>query len=84
MDVGFPAALREAGEFGWEAFEVVALGHVPRTIGPWRFLFWESSTMISTHILTQYPYAPCIEYIATFGTFIRSMLVNIPYMEHVG
>ena len=30
------------------------------------------------------PYAPCMEYLPTFGSFIGSMLVNIPYMEHLG
>ena len=36
------------------------------------------------HLSWTYPYAPCIEYIPTFGTFIGEMLVNIPYMEHMG
>ena len=33
---------------------------------------------------TPIPDAPCMEYIPTFGSFIGSMLVNIPYMEHLG
>ena len=31
-----------------------------------------------------YPDAPRMEYLPTFGSFIGSMLVNIPYMEHLG
>ena len=31
-----------------------------------------------------YPDAPCMEYLPTFGHFWGKMLVNIPYMEHVG
>ena len=30
------------------------------------------------------PYAPCIVYLPTFGPFMGYMLVNIPYMEHMG
>ena len=30
------------------------------------------------------PDAPCMEYVPTFGSFVESMLVNIPYMEHMG
>ena len=31
-----------------------------------------------------FPYAPCMVYLPTFGWFLGQMLVNIPYMEHVG
>ena len=31
-----------------------------------------------------YPYAPCIVYLPTFGRFFGHMLVNVPYMEHIG
>ena len=31
-----------------------------------------------------YPYAPCMVYLPTFGWFLGKMLVNIPYMEHMG
>ena len=31
----------------------------------------------------QYPYAPCMVYLPTFGWFLGQMLVNIPYMEHM-
>ena len=30
------------------------------------------------------PYAPCMVYLPTFGWFLGQMLVNIPYMEHLG
>ena len=30
------------------------------------------------------PYAPCMVYLTTFGWFLGQMLVNIPYMEHMG
>ena len=30
------------------------------------------------------PYAPCMVYLPTFGSFMVQMLVNIPYMEHMG
>ena len=30
------------------------------------------------------PYAPCMVYLPTFGWFLGQMLVNIPYMEHMG
>ena len=30
------------------------------------------------------PDAPCIVYLPTFGSFMGQMLVNIPYMEHMG
>ena len=30
------------------------------------------------------PYAPCMIYVPTFGLFLGQMLVNIPYMEHMG
>ena len=30
------------------------------------------------------PYAPCTVYLPTFGWFLGQMLVNIPYMEHMG
>ena len=30
------------------------------------------------------PYAPCMVYLPTFGWFWGQMLVNIPYMEHMG
>ena len=30
------------------------------------------------------PCAPCMVYLPTFGWFLRQMLVNIPYMEHMG
>ena len=29
-------------------------------------------------------YAPCMVYLPTFGWFLGQMLVNIPYMEHLG
>ena len=32
----------------------------------------------------QYPYAPCMEYLATFIKKMTPMLVNVPYMEHMG
>ena len=32
----------------------------------------------------QFPYAPCMVYLPTFGSFMGQMLVNIPYMEHMG
>ena len=32
----------------------------------------------------QSPYAPCMVYLPTFGWFLGQMLVNIPYMEHMG
>ena len=31
-----------------------------------------------------FPYAPCMEYLPTFALEITQMLVNIPYMEHMG
>ena len=31
-----------------------------------------------------YPDAPCMEYLLTFGWFLGQMVVNIPYMEHMG
>ena len=34
--------------------------------------------------MPHYPDAPCMEYSPTFGWFMGSMLVNIPYMEHMG
>ena len=30
------------------------------------------------------PYAQCMVYLPTFGCFLGQMLVNIPYMEHMG
>ena len=30
------------------------------------------------------PYAPCMVYLPTFGWFLGQMLVNIPYIEHMG
>ena len=30
------------------------------------------------------PYAPCMVYLPTFGCFFGQMLVNMPYMEHMG
>ena len=30
------------------------------------------------------PYAPCLEYLVTFGSLLGQMSVNIPYMEHMG
>jgi hypothetical protein len=30
------------------------------------------------------PYAPCMVYLPTFGSFMGQMLVNVPYMEHMG
>ena len=31
-----------------------------------------------------YPYAPCMEYLPTFGLILLEMYVNMPYMEHLG
>ena len=31
-----------------------------------------------------HPYAPCMLYLPTFGFLLGQMLVNIPYMEHMG
>ena len=33
---------------------------------------------------THNPYAPRMVYLPTFGWFLGQMLVNIPYMEHLG
>ena len=30
------------------------------------------------------PYAPCMVYVSTFGSFLGQVLVNVPYMEHMG
>ena len=34
--------------------------------------------------LKPHPYAPCMVYLTTLGWFLGQMLVNIPYMEHMG
>ena len=34
--------------------------------------------------LYQYPDAPCMEYLPTFGSCLGQMLVSIPYMEPMG
>ena len=32
-----------------------------------------------------YPYyAPCVEHLPTIGQVLKSMKVNVPYMEHLG
>ena len=36
------------------------------------------------NILWSIPDAPCMVYLPTFGWFLGHMLVNIPYMEHMG
>ena len=33
---------------------------------------------------TTIPYAACMVYLPTFGWFLGQMLVNIPFMEHMG
>ena len=42
--------------------------------------FWGSMMTI----INYNPYAPCMEYLPTFALKITQMLVNIPYMEHMG
>ena len=34
--------------------------------------------------ISYFPYAPCKEYVPTFTPTKTQMLVNIPYMEHMG
>ena len=34
--------------------------------------------------IQEYPDAPCMLYLPIFGWFLGQMLVNIPYMEHMG
>ena len=36
------------------------------------------------YVYIQIPDDPCIEFLPRFGSFMRSMLVNIPYMDHLG
>ena len=49
----------------------------PELIGV-TFKFWEE------HVALSFPYAPCTIYLPAFGWFLGQMLVNIPYMEHMG
>ena len=39
---------------------------------------------IWSYLYILYPDAPCMVYLPTFGWFLGQMLVNIPYMEHLG
>ena len=38
-------------------------------------------SLFSNNHQLQIPDAPCMEYVPTFGSFLRQMLVNILYME---
>jgi hypothetical protein len=45
---------------------------------------WGSYTSPGSNLLLLIPYAPCMVYLPTFGWFLGHMLINIPYMEHMG
>ena len=59
-----------------EAKETFLLAHASlQQEYPFRRIWWN---------LMHFPYAPCMVYLPTFGWFLGQMLVNIPYMEHMG
>ena len=64
---------------------------VIRLMGPISEMFWlvvepYPSEKYESQLgsLFPIPYAPCMVYLPTFGWFLGQMLVNIPYMEHMG